>query len=386
MHTGAEFVLKDDSRNAVDAIGLTCKKTKITLGERHVPIMDEYVRLIRAKRGADGSVLKLEQRVHLTEDCFGTIDSLLLHPKRMRAWDLKTGSGHIVFARDNWQLGIYGAAALKEYDGLYEPDVIELGISQPSLNHKDRVIHNFESLSSIGRQVEDTIDLIKNGKGVFVPAEDNCRWCPASPLCPTLKKRNVAVAMADFADVVDQPVKGQDDVHHVEMQEQAKAIAADLQEEAPMDWGRRLEIVSLLKIWCKAVEESTRSLLLSGKVPEGDSLGQKYKVVIGRSGNREFADTQRVIEDLTMMFDVPEDALFEKPTLKSPTQVEAALLSESEVAKAMKKKDVVAAINAYVSRAPGAPTVVTIGDPREPVSRFENAVQDFAELDESDAE
>lgn len=368
IHNGSEAVLKGEMPREM-LVGYVCPATFIQLDEEMAAIAESYIDLVQGKVEKDRGHLRVEVRAKLTEECWGTVDSAILSPQRLRVWDLKTGSGHIVFARDNWQLGIYGAAVLREVIDLYdEIKTIELGICQPPLNHFDRQIHSPQSLLEIGDKVEAKIAEIKSGRGEFKPTEDNCRWCPARALCPELKRNKVAFAIADFERVVDAT---DDDM----------LALPSPQDLGGLDFGEMLELVPLIKLWCDGVESQARQMLLTKAIPEGDSLGKKFKVVEGRIGNRAWADETAVMT-VAEQYDLSLDEAYEKPVPKSPSALEKAI--KTKVGKEHTLKAIQAVVNSHVTRAPGQPTVVPAGDPRDPIDRVEAAAQDFAGVFDDD--
>lgn len=372
MHSGAQHVLMDDTRDAKTVIpGFKCKETGITLGAEHAEIVDRYVELVREKLRNDDGFLIIEKKVQLSEDCFGTVDAGIVSAKRLRVWDLKTGTGKIVFARDNFQIGIYGAGLLRELEDLYDFKTIELGISQPSLDHVDRVIHSRDSLREIEHQVLDTIGRIEKGDVDFAPSEDTCRWCPAAAFCPSIKRGKIDVALADFGEVV----KSED--REIEI---IAAKSYDANED--LDWGKRLEIVSLLKVWCKEVEDTAKRMMLNGQVPEGDSMNEKFKVVVGREGNRAWRSPADNVGELARRFKLGVDQIFEPPTPKSPSAMEK-VIATSPAAAELKKREITAIVNELTVREAGSPTIVPAGDPRPPVDRTQAAIKDFASVDDA---
>lgn len=376
MHSGAEHVLLDDSRDARrDLPGFRCPDTGIVLTQDHAELVDDYVKLVRGKRDKDGGMLRVEQVVHLNEFCYGTADAQVVSPKRLRVWDLKTGN-NIVFAKDNYQLGIYGAASLLDLMDLYDFETVELGISQPSLGHVDRVIHNPASLLELRDRVEETIGVVLAGRGVFAPDRDTtCRWCPAAPLCPALRRDKVAVAVRDFSEVLEEESRD------------TELEVAVLDEGQALDWGDRLELVPIIRLWCDKVEASAKQMMLGKVVPDGDSLGEKFKVVEGRSGNRFFEDPVTAIATLAKEFGLDDPSLlYSPPEPRSPSSVEK-ILATTEAGEVMKKKEIKEKVDKLTSRQPGSPTIVPIGDPREPVDKLDGAIKDFADvIDDTDAE
>lgn len=373
MHSGAQFVLGDDARDAKrDLPGFKCKETGIVLSKDHANIVDPYVRLVREKRDRDGGLLIVEKRVHLSDDCFGTVDAGIVSAKRLRVWDLKTGKGKAVFAKNNFQIGIYGAGLLRELEDLYDFNTIELGISQPSLDHTDRVIHSRESLTEIGQQVVEMIAQIEKGDVDFAPDEDTCHWCPAAPFCPAIKREKIDVAMSDFNEVVTR-----------EEREIEIVAAQSYDSSQDLDWGKRLEIVSILKVWCKEVEDTAKRLMLNGQIPEDDSMNDKFKIVTGREGNRVFKSPADNVGELARRFDLAVDQVFEPPTPKSPSAIEK-VIAESPAGKKLKKREITEIVNEMTDREPGSPTIVPMGDPRPPVDRNQAALKDFASIDDAE--
>lgn len=374
MHSAGEWVLSDPTREAIpDSIGFVCPDTGITITDSMAEIVEVYVETIRDKLAEEpGSILLLERRFHLHEECSGSVDATILATRKLMIEDLKTGTGHFVDPRHNYQLGIYAAAAYKEFQDFFDFDTISAGIIQPPLNNIKHVIYVPDELKKIEEEVVAVIDQVNEGKTRFMPSEDACRWCPAKPLCPAFNRKTVSRAIEDFANVYN---PGEDDTPTSDFE--AKFLGADGDDIAKaMDWGDRLELVTMLELWVKSVKEQTTEMLYTDQIPEDDSLAGKFKVVTGRAGNRVYTD-DRCHARLARKFKLKKSESM-KSTPLGPTGMQTAIKKKVPDLKAKEIKEYV---NRYVTCAPGGKTIVPFDDPREALSSTASAVTDFADAE-----
>ena len=367
MHSGGEWVLSDPAREAIpDVIGFECPDTGIVISEDQAEIIEEYVDTIREKLAEEeGSELFLERRFHLHDECSGSVDATIIAPRKLSIEDLKTGTGYFVNPKNNYQLGIYAAAAYKELADFFDFDTISAGIVQPPLSNTQHVLYVPDELKKIEEEVITVIDRVNEGKTEFKPSAEACRWCIAKPLCPAFNRDKVSRAINDFDDVL--PVE-------------AETPRADFMSMAllddELDWGDRLELVEYLELWIKAVKEQTTEMLYTDVIPKGDTLGGKFKVVTGKAGNRVYID------------ETSHAKLARKYALKKSESTATKPLGPAAMEKAIKKKvpelkgkEIKAAVSKYVFQPPGGKTIVPIDDPREALSSTASAVADFADVE-----
>lgn len=132
---------------------------------------------------------------------FGTADFLAYHAttRRLTVCDYKHGTGVVVSAVDNPQTLAYAAGALTLVPG--PVDDVDLVIVQP--NAPGNKVRRW-SLTAVDvlMWVHDTllpgIRRAQDEPGTYV-AGPQCRFCPATPLCPHLHAKATEQAMAQFA-------------------------------------------------------------------------------------------------------------------------------------------------------------------------------------------
>jgi len=316
----------------------------------------EYVRGIAGQRMVEvksmyGPAIGLEDKT-----AWGTADAVIIQPDdTIHVVDLKTGRGYVQ-APGNTQLLLYAAGVIHSLQAVgTEPSRIVLHIVQPAVHAQpstweltpeefaeevgklkasaQKAMQAFKSFP--GREAGDV--MLKPWAAKFItPQEDACRWCPAAAGCKAL------------ADVVP----------------------SDLGTEyvpllATVGLNAAMARIPLIEIYVKAVQEEAYRRASLGEP------GLAFKLVLGREGNRKFGEEQEALDGLRNL-GVDDEILLSTPSLRSPAQIEKDL-------KKAKRKDVIEAMTHWIVRAPAKPTLVPVGDPREPWT--ENNVKDeFPEI------
>lgn len=126
--------------------------------------------------------LFVEQRLPFTnwvEKGFGTVDAGIVLPakKLIISDDLKYGKGVKVFAERNPQGMLYMGALIQELGYLYDPEQVEIRISQPRLNHFDSWQTSVLELLEFMDEVKAISQRILAGDVEFVPGEKQCKFC-----------------------------------------------------------------------------------------------------------------------------------------------------------------------------------------------------------------
>jgi hypothetical protein len=162
-----------------------------------------YVAFVRDQINKYDEQPEIERKVKVTEDCYGTADSVIYSPYRILIVnDYKHGAGIQVDAEMNEQMMIYALGKLLELsnDEKAEIPIIQMNIVQP--RGAGESIKTFE--------IKPT-DLLLWANVYLYPAiikaeqpdaplnpGDWCKYCPAALTCPALKKENLAVAKIAF--------------------------------------------------------------------------------------------------------------------------------------------------------------------------------------------
>ena len=141
------------------------------------------------------TVFYAEQKVFLTEDCWGTADIIMWDAsnKSLRILDFKYG-WYPVDAENNTQLQIYASAVFKLWKGLgIVPETIWGTIIQPHSKDGERIksaqIKRAE-LVNIETRVREAERLHKEGNADLV-AGNHCTFCPAIPICNAYFSHNL---------------------------------------------------------------------------------------------------------------------------------------------------------------------------------------------------
>lgn len=297
-------------------------------------------------RGISGTRL-LETRISYSEllgvpadDGFGTGDCLILNGTILHVIDAKFGRGY-VNPWQNKQMILYGGGTVDALEAIGEEITeIWLHVVQPRVSDKPvpfvmtreemrMAIADLHKAAQLSQDAFFSFTGLDDAKWVdnyLTPGESQCEWCPAAATCPALAKvaNDFTMAASDEFEVVNL-----------------------LEQMTGAELAKRQAKVQLCEIWAKAVEHETakRLTLDSNSVPG-------YKMVLGREGNRRWADPQAA-EQALAAYD--RDLIFNPATLKTLPQVEKALKGNKEVK---------TLLDTLVVRNPAKPTLTTSDDPR----------------------
>jgi hypothetical protein len=268
---------------------------EVTCTEEMIDAVRVYVDFVQELEKRYDETSEIERKVKITDDCFGTADSIIYSPYRILIVnDYKHGAGIQVDAEMNEQMMIYAIGKLLELpeDEQAELPLIQMNIIQP--RGSGEAIKTFE----IRRN-----DLIVWFTAVLIPAinaakqpnaplnpGDWCKYCPAALTCPALKKENLAVAKLAF----EEPTKWVDVLT-------PKQIAELLDKE------------SMVMAFYKRLNEYAAELASKNTKIPGYIYEKKW-------GNRKWKDEQAVYEyAASKNF---HKNLIEVSKLKSPRQLE----------------------------------------------------------------
>lgn len=162
-------------------------------------VMEQYA---GAQRITKDAVIYLETRLDMTDyvpESFGTGDVNIVADKVLDFTDLKYGKGVSVSAVENKQLMLYALGAIKEFDHLYEIDLIRMTIYQPRLDNIDTwEITKEELLHWAENELKPKAKLAFDGKGDYNPGPA-CTFCRAKAICRANADYQMQVAKYDFA-------------------------------------------------------------------------------------------------------------------------------------------------------------------------------------------
>lgn len=294
--------------------------TRFEVTEEMVDAVEVYLDVVRSLTGRDRNlknpavIVEIEQKLdmtHLHPEIFGTGDAVVY--QKNAAWlhviDLKYGKGVVVDPTENPQLMLYGAGAVRRYQG-YRIEGITLHIVQPrapgspvrSWQTDVLTLLEFEDEIRAKAQLADYGEWVARHEEMegaewnaqFLEAGDHCRFCKAAAVCPALRAVAQQKALAEFsggAIVLPEPTSLD--------QDQMAAVLRD---------------ADLIGNWVKAVQEHAHAEAVAGRMPTG------FKLVPKRA-SRKWKDEA---EAATMLAALAVDP-WQEPKLKSPAQVEAAV-------------------------------------------------------------
>lgn len=272
----------------------------------------------------------IEVRVKLDrwiKGSFGTSDCVIEDDTTLRVIDLKYGMGKKVYAKNNLQGALY---ALGSLDTFHSEDVTHvcIAIVQPRLDHIDEWTITVNELLSIGEWLKERSLLTEAEDAPRIPGEEQCQFCKARPVCPTLKKETEKVTMAAFDNI---------DIENLDNDAISQAL-----EKAPM-----------IRAWLSAVEDyALRELEHDKKVPG-------FKLVKGR-GSRRF----NASDDLETMLSEKGIDLYERK-IKSPAKLEKELKKDKGL------------LSDFIESIEGKPVIAKESDKRK---KIENTLDNFDDL------
>lgn len=293
---------------------------------------------------------KIEHEVKITENCWGTTDSLLWNPEIVIVADLKMGKGVIVAAEDNPQIMLYAIGSLMwlQQEHNLSPQKVILIIIQPRTVNPIRK-HEISREELIKWYKENVVPVLQKHKpGVNSeedcnPGEIQCRWCPVSATCAGQAHRLINDAQTAFAPFtkVEEPkvekIEGELDI--AELCEYKKVFRH-------------------LQNWIKTIETFLQDKALAGETIPG------YKLVEGRSNRQWKADEKQVVAFLKNLIAEPYNK-----KLISPAQAEKAL--GKKVAKENELENL-------ITKPEGKPTLVLQSDTRPEMQlNVETEFEDF---------
>jgi hypothetical protein len=273
-----------------------------TIDQNMVDHVKDYMKLVREY--AEGGELLVERRVgigHLTgeEGAGGTSDAIIIKGTEIIIVDLKYGMGVRVDANENPQLMIYALGALNDYDILADFDTVTMVIHQPRLNHVSEYSITVEQLLTFADDVRKSANMARGDNATLTPGEKQCRFCKAKASCPALSAEvSEAVGgvadLSDFADLVAQEITSETSDNYLPV---------------------AMSKVELVEQWCKAIRAETERRLLAGQPVTG------YKLVAGRTGNRDWKDAAAVEDMMKKTFRMRDDQVYDQKLI-SPTKAE----------------------------------------------------------------
>ena len=329
----------------------------------HVQKYLDYVRSIEGE-------LMVEQRLSIEAitgeaGAKGTSDAVILAGNELVIVDLKYGRGVKVDAENNEQLQIYALAALGEFEFLGDFQRVRMVIVQPRLDHIGEWDCTVEALREFGQKVKrgaercfSAMQYHGNYKELHEkylnPGNDQCRFCKAKAICPTLTEHVLSTVADDFVDTTE-PVAPQ--IEHAAERTFDNAILGNL-----------LGAVDLVESWCKAIRAKAEAELLAGRPVPG------FKLVEGRRGARRWADDKEV------------EATMKSMRMKLEEMYDFSLISPTTAEKLHKAGTIGPRqwpkLQGLITQSEGKPSVAPESDKR-PALVIQATADEFADVSES---
>lgn len=263
-----------------------------------------YVDHVKALAEGQDNILAVEQKVVITDDCWGTADAWIWkpHSETLYVRDLKYGAGVVVEVQDNKQLLSYGLGALLTSG--FPAKVVNIGIVQPRIPHPDGPARSkdYQAVDLIDFHADllDAVDRVKRAElfgdlvarwrvsekqvdkdavqeweGKFLhPSKKACQFCPAAAVCPKVSRLAQEMAKAAFtvATVDNGGVRSYD----------------------PRQLSETLDKLPILENWIKSVREFAYAEAEKGHAVPG------YKLVPKRP-TRKWKNEAEAAETLDML-------------------------------------------------------------------------------------
>jgi hypothetical protein len=329
----------------------------------HVQKYLDYVRAI-------GGEPMVEQRLSIEgitgePGAKGTSDAVILAGDELVIVDLKYGRGVRVEAENNEQLQIYALAALGEFEFLGDFQRVRMVIVQPRLDHIDEWDCTVEALREFGQTVrrgaehcfaalECHLNYTELHAKYLNPGSEQCRFCKAKAICPTLTAQVLYTVADDFVDIT-KPAAPQ--IEHAAERTFDNATLGNL-----------LGAVDLIESWCKAIRARAEAELLAGRPVPG------YKLVEGRRGARRWSDDKEV------------EATMKSMRMKLEEMYDFSLISPTTAEKLHKAEAIGprqwAKLQDLISQSEGKPSVAPESDKR-PALVIQATAAEFADVSES---
>lgn len=313
----------------------------------------------------------------------GTADYVLVTQDKVVVRDLKYGQGEKVSAAYNPQLTIYAVSVMHdlEEEGLYtfhEDTEVVIDIDMPRYRGDEndpvsRWTVSYGDLSAFAETIKQAHDLAaqQDGEGqAFAPNTKACRWCRCKAFCGAIA--NAALAdLPDLDALPDLAVKGaaaKFKKEHKTPEAQIESVAMGML--TPDRMVKILRALPAINLMITAIES-----LLKAKAYAGDPV-EGTKLVVGREGNRKWADEEAAEKML-------QNQGFTKEQ-RCDIKVISVKSAEDLLAEKLQKKSpnfsprLAKAFDTIITRSPGQPTLALEDDPRPAIA---GAITDMPDMD-----
>lgn len=270
---------------------------------------------------AAGNVVLPETRVNYSDaigvehdQAWGTADVIIARDDELIVMDLKYGRGVEVSPKGNPQMMLYGLGALAQCDGIMgDFKRVRLVVLQPRVSRKpsewDCTVDDLrkwaatEAWNAVEERQQAAQAASLLDEGYLRPGEKQCRFCRAKATCPALRDEVASTAFNSTPASPDEFAE----------QSVCKPGATGF---TSAEWvAACLSQVDLIEDWCKSIRAEAERRLLAGEDVPG------YKVVAGKRGARQWADTAAAEELLRKTFRLPVEKAYDLKLI-SPTTAE----------------------------------------------------------------
>ena len=210
----SQFAAEGTLVHTLAAAELLSPATVSPVGELHVvdgfqftvtPEMVEHANAYAAYVRSLGGWLRVEERVSLewlVPGLWGTADAIVMdvEARRLRVIDLKYGQGKRVEVEGNWQMIVYGLAALGKVNWA-DIEQVELHVYQPRINNIASWSFGVSEVPAYHRQIVEAVNRVRAAQSdplSHVFAGDHCTFCPSKPRCPALRDKAITSAQMVF--------------------------------------------------------------------------------------------------------------------------------------------------------------------------------------------
>lgn len=342
--------------NCRDYANYTHRRSYVVNAEMAMHVQ-QYLSVVEFYRER-GYTLYVETAVpiyHLTGEAGakGTADAILTKGNRIVVIDLKYGYVPVE-VKGNRQLRFYALGAVEHHSLVQSFHEAVLVISQPRVFDTPHswILKVEEELMPFVDEIATASAEADKSDAPRIPGVKQCQYCKAKATCPELAQVTLnGFGADDFDDISKADVK--------QVKSDVKALNHD-------DLNRKMNAVGVIEIWCKAVVDKAREVILSG----GKLL--HWKPVDGNQGNREWKDEKKVAANLREL-GLREDQIYEKKII-SPAKVDE-LYKQGVI-----KLPDIGVLDTLITRKAGKPTMAHVDDKRAAIE-VKSVEDDFDNLD-----
>jgi hypothetical protein len=301
-----------------------------------------YVETVRDLAYPENKIY-VEQEVdieHLTGEvgATGTADCIILKDDgELIVVDFKNGRMPVEVEL-NTQLAMYASGAVEKFDLLMDIKRIRAVIVQPHAGGVKEESYPMGELRIDRSEIAEAAKVYGDPNQPRTPGQSQCTWCANKSTCPELAEMATEVVRESFDDLSVDP--GEVD------------LLQDFDEVGHLS--RAFLSIELLELWIKAVKARVEKDMTDGQEIPG------LKLVLGKRGNRKFAD-EKSVAAIFKAAGVSDDLIF-TTALNTPAAF------DKLVKQKLIPKEVVSQASMFIEQTEPKPVVAASDDPRPAVS------------------